>query len=431
MVNINKLYKKAMDFYCDGRLDKALNYCDKVLNIDRSHSPTLNLKGLIYYIRGELEEAKTFWKLSYKLNGDMVSKKYLDDSRRDEGDIYIFSQGVHLFNEVKVKDALRCFLKCESSHFNSINLWKYIAKCYMQLGQHNKAVKYIEDILTIDKHNLEALNLKKQLIELDFIPKETGVQFKKFAVVLGTSIVAVCIVALMGFGIFKGYSKVQHWLQSRQAEKSEEINKDKTNLDNFQGNSEKIEGNSIKEVEREESNEEKEKNESFDGSTLKSYIEAEDYENIIKYIEKYDIEGLNINDRNIAQNAVTLIEEKGVLSLYEKGVSYIEDKKYDNAIEIFTLVYKYSEGMYLNEHMIFMMASSYEGLEDIENANKYYEIYVDKYLKNGSYIEQCLYSLATNNEGIDKEKSKKYAEILTNGFSKSDYNNSRIESILK
>jgi len=77
------------------------------------------------------------------------------------------------------------------------------------------------------------------------------------------------------------------------------------------------------------------------------------------------------------------------------------------------------------------MASSYEGLEDIENANKYYEIYVDKYEKNGSYIEQCLYSLAINNEGIDKEKSKKYAKILTNRFSKSEYNNSRIKAILK
>ncbi len=87
--------------------------------------------------------------------------------------------------------------------------------------------------------------------------------------------------------------------------------------------------------------------------------------------------------------------------------------------------------MYLNEHILFMMASSYEGLEDIENANKYYEIYVDKYEKNGSYIEQCLYSLAINNEGIDKEKSKKYAKILTNRFSKSEYNNSRIKAILK
>ena len=60
MVNINKLYKKAMDSYCDGNLDKALNYCDKVLRVDRSHSPTLNLKGLIYYVRGNLEEAKAF-----------------------------------------------------------------------------------------------------------------------------------------------------------------------------------------------------------------------------------------------------------------------------------------------------------------------------------------------------------------------------------
>lgn len=438
MVNINKTYKKAMDLYCDGRLDKALNYCDKVLNKDRSHSPTLNLKGLIYYIRGQLEEAKTLWKLSYKLNGDMVSKKYLDDSRHDEGDVYIFSQGVHLFNEFKVKDALKCFLKCESSHFNSINLWKYIAKCHMQLGQHNKAVKYIEDILTIDKHNPEALSLKKQLIELNFIPKETRVKFKKFMVVLGTSIVAVCIVLLIGIGIFKGYNKTHQWLQIKQEKKNEAINKDKTNLDNFQGNSEKIEGNSHKESESDEIKKEIEKNESsnienesFNVSTLKSYVKAKDYENIIKYIEKYDIEGLSINDRNIAQNAVTLIKEKGVLSLYENGVSYIADKKYDNAIKNFTLVYKYSEGMYLNEHILFMMASSYEGLEDIENANKYYEIYVDKYEKNGSYIEQCLYSLAINNEGIDKEKSKKYAKILTNRFSKSEYNNSRIKAILK
>lgn len=438
MVNINKLYKKAMDSYCDGNLGKALNYCDKVLRVDRSHSPTLNLKGLIYYIRGNLEEAKSLWKLSYKLNTDMVSKKYLEDSRHDEGDIYIFSQGVHLFNEVKVKEALKCFLKCESSDFNSINLRRYMAKCYMQLGEHNRAVKYVDDVLAVDKHNLEALKLKKQLIELGFIPKDTGLKFKKVTVILGTGVVVICIISLIGFGAVKGYSKAHQWLQSKNEEKKEEINKDKTSLDNFQGNSEKSEGNTTHDTESAQNKDEKEKgedsgtkNESFDSNTLKSYIEATDYESIIKYIEKYDIDALNINDKNMAQNAVNLIKENGLLALYEKGTKYMKDKKYDSAIEIFNSAYKYSEGMYLNEHILFMMADSYDNLEDMENANKYYEIYVDKYLEKGSYIEQCLYSLAINNKEIYNKKSKKYAEILHNKFSESEYNNSRIKDILK
>ncbi len=429
MVNVNKFYKKAMDFYCDGKLDKALNYCNKVLRLDRSHSPTLNLKGLIYYIRGDLEEAKTFWKLSYKLNGDMVSKKYLEDSRQDEGDMYIFSQGVHLFNEIKVKDSLRCFLKCENSHFNSINLWCYMAKCYMQLGGHNKAVKYVEDVLSIDKHNSEALKLRRQLTELGFIHKDVRIKFKKVTVVLG----AMCVVSLIGFGIFKGYNKTHEWLQSKQEEKSKETNEDKTNLDNFQGNSEETDKDAIIEAENAQNKDDNSSNnnDSFDVDTLKSYTEAEDYENIIKYIEKYDIEALNINDKIIAQNAANLIKEKGILALYEKGIAYMQDKKDDSAIESFNLVYKYSEDMYLNEHILFMMAGSYEDLEDIESANKYYESYVDKYLEGVSYIQQCVYSLAINNEGIDKEKSRKYAEIVTNKFNESEYNNSRIQNILK
>ena len=38
----------------------------------------------------------------------------------------------------------------------------------------------------------------------------------------------------------------------------------------------------------------------------------------------------------------------------------MKDKKYDSAIETFNSAYKYSEGMYLNEHILFMMADSYD-----------------------------------------------------------------------
>ncbi|MEG1870560.1 MAG: tetratricopeptide repeat protein, partial [Peptostreptococcaceae bacterium] len=354
MVKINKLYKKAMDCYCDGRLNSALRYCDKVLNMDRSHSPTLNLKGLINYIRGDLEEARMLWKLSYKLNGDMVSRKYLDDSRTDEGDIHIFNQGVLFFNEVRIREALNCFLKCESSHFNSINLWSYLAKCYMKLGEHTKAIKYVSDILNLDRSNREAFKLKSQLVELGFIPRQRGRQIKKGAMVFAVSVVAMCSIVLLGALLVKGYGKVEVWIEGRQEDRIAAENDNKTNLDNFQGNIEETTGKdtNIKEenVENKKQEETLASEKSFDVGILKGYIAAEDYENIISYIGNHDVEVLEINDNIVVQKGRDLIKEKGVLALYEKGNKHMKDEEYLKAIDSFKLVYDYSEGTYLNEH---------------------------------------------------------------------------------
>ncbi|HAK41778.1 MAG TPA: hypothetical protein DCM59_02385, partial [Clostridium sp.] len=72
-------------------------------------------------------------------------------------------------------------------------------------------------------------------------------------------------------------SKAHQWLQSKNEEKEEETNKDKTSLDNFQGNSEKSEENTTHDAESAQNKNEKEKgedssakNESFDANTLKS-----------------------------------------------------------------------------------------------------------------------------------------------------------------
>jgi len=76
-----------------------------------------------------------------------------------------------------------------------------------------------------------------------------------------------------------------------------------------------------------------------------------------------------------------------------------------------------------------MIGYSYENLYDTENANKYYEIYVEEY-KSGDYIEQCVYNLATLNENVDKEKAKKYANLLVKEFPNSQFNNTRISKII-
>ncbi|MEG1256697.1 tetratricopeptide repeat protein [Clostridium sp.] len=429
MININKSYKKAMNYYCEGNLDKSLSCCDKILSIDRSHSPTLNLKGLIYYVRGDLEQAKFFWKLSYKLNRDMVSKKYLEDSRTDEGNKYIFSQGVLLFNEVKVREALKCFIKCEESNFNSINLWNYISKCYMKLGQHNKSIKYVNDVLELDRHNEEALKIKSQLVELGIISKNISEQIKK-KFTLG--FITIIVIVLLSVGIFKGYKL----LEERSILKGGNENKSQDNInsnsDNFQGNIEES-NNNVNDNTKEnvESEEIKEGKASFKEKELKSYIDSEEYENIINYIELYKEDDLHINDKIVVQSGIDLIKTKGVPYLYEKGSNLIENEKYEEAIDSLKLAYEYSDGSYLNEHILFMIGVSYENIGNIENSNKYYELYVEKYLDTGSYTEQCLYSLAVSNAIVNVEKARTYAEIIEDKFNSSEYNNTKIKEILE
>ncbi len=174
MEKTKKYYAKAMEYYCDGYIEKALEYCEKSLAISRDYSPALNLKGLIQYVRGNLEEAQVTWRINCKLNEDGISKKYLDDSKKDREMLELFTKGVGYYKEIKIHQALEVFKECEKSHFNVLNLWNYIAYCYVKLGEYDKCNHYINEILKIDKVNSMALATKKTLMDIGVIKKEVN-----------------------------------------------------------------------------------------------------------------------------------------------------------------------------------------------------------------------------------------------------------------
>lgn len=425
----NKFYKKAMNYYCDGKLGKAALFCDKVLELERGHSPSLNLRGLIYYIQGNLQQAVYFWKLSYKLNGDMVSKKYLEDSKKDEADLYIFNQGVLLLNEYKVREALNCFIKCEGSNFNSLSLWGYIAKCYMQLGEYKKSIRYVNQILELDINNVEALLLKGQLKELGVYEKSNR-EIKNIKIMASIPI-ALLIGFVVVFGSFKGYHLIKNWVEGRQVSSSGKVGNnggENTNNDNFLGNSDENKNNK---TENPEDNEEIESEiTSFNGATLSTFISTKNFEEMIKYLDNFNEEKLSTNEKSIVNEAKKLIVDEGIEKIYEAAMDSMKNEKYKEAIDKLKLAYKYSSTSYLNEHILFMLAASYEKEKNIEVSNEYFELYAKDYLKTGSYIQQCLYSLAVNNKDIDNEKSKKYAELLISNYEDSEYNNTIIKDIL-
>ncbi len=412
-----------MNYYCDGNLNKAMLYCDKVLAVNREHSPTLNLKGLICYIKGDLESAQMNWKINYKINGDGVSKNYLEDSKNDKNKLYLYSQGVLFFNEVKVRKALECFVECENSHFNSINLWSYIALSYMKLGDYDNCIKYMEQILSVDRNNSIALEINKQLQDIKIIKKQ--IPWKSIKI---TTIVLVIALILFSTSVFI-YSKRSH-IRNIFSTRSqiEKVDEESTNNSNFQGN---IIGNSKDESEKyEENNNSNEKKAEFNKEVVTGLLKNKKYEEIYDYIETVDIEELSINEKVVVEDAKVVIMEEGVNYFYEEASKLIHENNYDKSLNFLKKAYKYSEKSYLKEHILYMLGFSSEKIGDIENSNKYYEEYAKIYIKDGVYIEQCLYNLSINNEKIDIDKSKKYSKILKENFAKSEFNNTKIKEIL-
>lgn len=432
MEKTKKYYAKAMEYYCDGYIEKALEYCEKSLFISRDYSPALNLKGLIHYVKGNLEEAQMTWRINYKLNGDGISKKYLDDSKKDKEILELFTQGVSLYKEIKIHQALELFKGCEKSHFNVLNLWNYLAYCYMKLGEYDKCNHYINEILKIDKSNDMALNTKKTLQDIGVIKKEVNSRKIYMACLIGVLLIVLTFVyinrdMIKSLNVLDKFtkSKVEQNNMSSDSNKSIGGSENSSNRDNV---SEEFKEEASK-PQQDESNAAKEIQPSFNFEAVQRDLEGNNYELLLNYLETYNKESLNLNEKALLIRVEEKIKASGVDHFYNLGMDAVKNNDYKQGLVNFNKVFKYSEESYLNPHMTYMLGFCYEKIYDVENANKYYELYLNKYSK-GDYFEAALYSLAIINKDIDKEKSKKYANVLANEYRDSQYNNTIIKSII-
>jgi tetratricopeptide (TPR) repeat protein len=129
-----KLYTKAINCYNEGYIEKSLEYCEKSISENLKNTSAINLKGLLYYLKGDLENAQALWKMNSQVNKDLVSKKYLEDSISDEEKKRYYQAALNCMKELKIKEALQLLEQCKDSDFNSINVSNSIAICYIKLG---------------------------------------------------------------------------------------------------------------------------------------------------------------------------------------------------------------------------------------------------------------------------------------------------------
>lgn len=406
MIKSKKIYAKALDKYSLGYIDDALRLCEESISMDVNNAPAINLKGLLYYLKGDLTSAQNLWKMNLKLNKDKISEKYLKDSKEDINRIKLYDRAVELLNELRVKEAIELLNRCKESDFNLINVNNQLAICYIKKLQYNLAERYIDNVLKVDRKNKIALINKKTLIDNGIIKGKAP--YKKIISI----IVVICIIATLG-GLSKKY--VKNYAGNFKIKKSKQVAKN-NNLNKKQQPKDKI------------SDDKKEKKENFE-ENLKKHVKDKDMEllyNDIKYGEK---NSLNDNEKIFLGKAKELMKSDGVDYFYNLSNKLVEKKDYKNAMTCLFKAYEYSKDSWQYPHIVYMIGVCNQNLGNLTDAIKYYKIYDKTGDKN--YEDVVLYNLALLYKNIDKEKSINYAERLTYDFSQSMYNNSNIKRILE
>lgn len=420
-----QLYDKAMKLYSTGYINRALMACDKAINRSEKNSAAYNLKGIIYYEKGNLTSALNIWKVNVSLNRDDISEMYINDSREDKFRMEAYKEAIVEIKKLNIHEAINKLNYCAESDFNMINVYNSLCLCAIKTGDFEKAQEYLEKVMFVDKNNKTALENKKIL-------NEYGGN-RNYSFIKKLCIPVAVIIAVIGAFAFT-VPKIKNYTAARkvdQTAKAAEEAKRKVEEAKKQEAAKKQE-----QAKKEEVKEESKKGaKTIDASKLLTAIDDGDYKYVEKSITDVDKNFLGITERNAYDKAEAYMNDKGVVKLYEDGTKLFKAGKYNKAEAVLLNAYKYSNSSYLKPHIQFIIANNYEKMNNIEEAVKYFEEYEkenkDKTKEEANYMEEVLYKLAVYYKSTNAEKSKKYAEELCDKYPDSMYINTNIKDILK
>ena len=368
-------YEKALNLYNNGHIDKAIETCELGISRNLGDSNLLNLKGLLLYLKGDLEEAISLWKINKYHNNDDIAKAYLKDIQRDFNRRDLFKDAEELIRNLNIDEALEILKVCRESDFNSISVNNALAICYMKKAQYIECREYIDKVFLLDKYNIDAKSIKKEIDEI------LNINNKRIVVksIILTAIIFIIVTSgILIRGRFQGEYK--------------------NNTDDYLG-------------------------------IVNENISVNNLENsLITIDDNKEESNIKIENKDNNSDKQTLDQDK-IRENYIKATNLFDEENYDNAKDILEQTVLYSEKNHLNDDITFLLASVNEKLGDNNEAIKYFEKYISVY-ENGNYIEESYYKVSLLYKDLNKEKSKYYAEELVNKFPNSIYNNTNIKDIL-
>ncbi|WP_294349943.1 tetratricopeptide repeat protein [uncultured Clostridium sp.] len=417
----DRAYAKALDYYENGEINKAIKQCDKAIAKNLKNRAAFNLKGLILYIIGDIEAAIFTWQTNLDYNGDNLSKNYIIDSRSDLDRLRKFKEAEKLIKELRIDEAISLLRLCKKSDFNSIKVNLNLAICYMRKGDYKACSIFITEVLKQDRNNEEAKKIAKELYDISKIkvtvPKKNGA-FKK-VVISVAGIIIIASIGISGNYVLKNIINNQTTEDVTQEEDKpqELVEEDKDNSFNESVENDTEEMGKTK-VEAEVN---------FD--ELQENIANKDFDAIYSKLEIIGDKTLEGKEKTVYINAKELLKNEGVKYFYQQGSNLYNSKDLEKAREEFRKGYKYASDNYLMPHIVFFTAAVSEQLGDINEAIKMYETYYNNFNKEDS-IAEAVYKLAILYKEIDIDKSILYAEEIEDKYSDTMYYNDIITNLL-
>lgn len=409
--NKKNIYIKATNYFENGEIDKAIDKCEEGLSEDLKNSAVLNLKGLLLYLKGDLQGAIATWKVNSDFNDDNTAKNYLRDVKKDEERLEYYDRVQILLRNVKIDEAIKLLNKCKESDFNFIKVNIALATCYIRKGDYDLGSVYLFKALKIDKNNKLALEVSKQLKEYGGIKLEINKKTHKFRFL---TIVIILLSVIAGVIYYvNDFDKKQNDINL--------VNSDNKNT------KEDIENNKNEESETGKTN----NTALVNIDDIENAINSKNYDLLYELIVNINKESLTEKEKIVYLKAVETIDsDEAIDYLYTEGLEKYMVEDYDNSKKEFEKVYYYGKSNYLYSHSIYFLGIINEKLNDKLEAIKYYEEYFNQY-SDGIYIEEILYSLAILYKEVNLTKTKEYGTYLIYNYPNSIYNNDILNNLLK
>lgn len=381
-----KYYEKALILYNKGYIDKAIEVCETGISNSLKDSKLLNLKGLLLYIKGNLEEATAIWKINKDYNNDLISKSYLEDSKSDFQRYVLYKEAESLIENMYIDEALENLLECSNSDFNAIEVNTLLAIAYIKKGQYDNSKLCLEKVLSFDKKNMKANEILKDINELLDTKNISRLLIGSISVISVLLIVLVTVYSLGILDINLNGSDTKGIIVFKKEEnkKNDEVNNIEEN------NLSKDEANNVQ-----------------DSSLNKD--------------EEFNSE--------LVSNEHILLTNIEIQNNYEEASIYFKEKNYESVINILEETKEASSNHYLNDDIIFFLASSYDKLGDSEKAIEVFEDFISMY-KQENYSQEVYYRLILLYSEKDINKSKEYAKEFIEIYPSSIYNNNKVKEIL-
>lgn len=390
MDKTRKLYTKALNKYQDGLINEAMDICEEAISISIKNSSAINLKGLLYYFKGDLESAKALWKLNYEVNDDLVARKYIKGLKEDEERFSLYTSAVSLINSLKIKEAIKLLERCRESDYNCINVSNALVACFINIGQYENAVEYVNKVLELDCKNQIANKNMKILIKNGVLKKEF-IKVNHNNIKLAFILVSLMLLSTVG-------------ILGRNEIKNKFIN------DIF-------------------ANDSKSNLETSANFSPAQVIPTDTIE-VTKGTKNETTEIITAKTESSSAKNNAPEVDKGIKYYYINGKDeLLVNKNIEKAIDNFNKAYAYGEDKYLYPDIVYFLGVSYEQKNDIENSYKFYREYMTKYPK-GNYEAEILYRLVNIYKDKDLNKAKEYASIIANEYTNSQYNNTIIKTVI-